>query len=141
MKQCFKCNIKKSIEEFYKHSGMIDGHLGKCKQCCRVENITNRKKKVAYYANYEKHRFHDPKRKKQVMEASYRMRINHPNKYKARYTTSNALRDGKLIKGPCEVCKTKIKVQSHHDDYDKPMEVRWLCFQHHRELHGQKVYL
>ncbi len=53
--------------------------------------------------------------------------------------SSNAIRDGGLTKEPCEVCRTSKNVQAHHDDYYKMLEVRWLCFLHHRELHGQKV--
>ena len=30
-------------------------------------------------------------------------------------------------------------VEAHHDDYFKPLDVRWLCFRHHRELHGQTI--
>ena len=46
-----------------------------------------------------------------------------------------ALRRGDLVKGPCEQCGTTSKVEAHHDDYNKPLEVRWLCFSHHREWH------
>lgn len=29
--------------------------------------------------------------------------------------------------------------QAHHEDYARPLDVRWLCFKHHRETHGQQV--
>ena len=41
-----------------------------------------------------------------------------------------------VVRGPCEVCGT-AKTHGHHDDYDKPLTVRWLCGPHHRELHTQ----
>ena len=50
-------------------------------------------------------------------------------------------RRGKLIPQPCEVCSS-TKVEMHHDDYDKPLMVRWLCRPHHLEHHknsGTKV--
>jgi len=31
------------------------------------------------------------------------------------------------------------KAQMHHDDYDKPTDVRWLCKEHHIELHNRHV--
>jgi ribosomal protein S27AE len=39
-----------------------------------------------------------------------------------------------LIKQPCEVCGN-LKAQAHHDDYSKPLQVRWLCQKHHTEHH------
>lgn len=44
-----------------------------------------------------------------------------------------ALKTGKLIKGVCEVCGTP-EVHAHHDDYAKPLDVRWLCVKHHAIL-------
>jgi len=29
------------------------------------------------------------------------------------------------------------KAEMHHDDYAKPLDIRWLCFVHHREFHGR----
>ena len=40
---------------------------------------------------------------------------------------------GKLAIKPCEVCEGLA--EKHHDDYTKPLEVRWLCREHHLELH------
>lgn len=40
MKTCFKCGIEKSLNEFYKHSEMADGHLGKCKNCTKNDTKT-----------------------------------------------------------------------------------------------------
>lgn len=36
---------------------------------------------------------------------------------------------------PCEVCQSTEKVQAHHDDYSKPLAIRWLCHRHHVQLH------
>ena len=47
-----------------------------------------------------------------------------------------AARAGRLHRGPCEVCGTTQDICGHHDDYDKPLEVRWLCREHHADLHG-----
>jgi len=33
MKTCFKCNIEKTIDQFYKHPAMKDGHVNKCISC------------------------------------------------------------------------------------------------------------
>jgi hypothetical protein len=34
---------------------------------------------------------------------------------------------------PCEVCDAPG--ERHHDDYDKPLDIRWLCRAHHGETH------
>ena len=47
------------------------------------------------------------------------------------------VRKGKVAKKPCEVCGNENS-EAHHPDYDKPLEVRWLCRDHHLELHNGK---
>lgn len=36
-KKCFKCGEVKSLEDYYKHKGMADGHLNKCKSCTQKD--------------------------------------------------------------------------------------------------------
>ncbi len=55
------------------------------------------------------------------------------DKTPARAKVSAALRNGTLVRKPCEVCGDKA--QAHHEDYGKPLEVRWLCRKHHAMEH------
>lgn len=44
-----------------------------------------------------------------------------------------ALRAGTLVRQACEVCGTSDgRIDAHHDDYAKPLDVRWLCRRHHQ---------
>ena len=52
------------------------------------------------------------------------------SKHRAQNAVHNALKRGMLVKDVCEVCGD-LNVHAHHDDYNKPLEVRWLCPLHH----------
>ena len=52
-----------------------------------------------------------------------------------RGVTARKIRQGILVRLPCEKCGTNEDVQAHHDDYYKPLDIRWLCRKHHREHH------
>ena len=41
---------------------------------------------------------------------------------------------GVLSQSPCQICG-EDSTQAHHDDYNKPWEVRWLCNKHHNDWH------
>jgi hypothetical protein len=36
-KKCIICNIEKVVSDYYVHRQMADGHLNKCKQCCKSQ--------------------------------------------------------------------------------------------------------
>lgn len=45
-----------------------------------------------------------------------------------------AIKQGSLRKKFCEICGEQ-KVEAHHCDYNKPLDVMWLCKKHHAEWH------
>lgn len=126
---------------------MPDGHVNKCKECNKKDVRENRHAKNDYYNAYDRIRSQLPHRKENNRKRSRRSRKNgnglvnnekylskFPKRRSAHIAVGNAIRDGKLIKQPCFVCG-KVEVEAHHPDYDQPLEVVWLCIQHHKEVH------
>lgn len=77
----------------------------------------------------------DPVENKKLMqwrENQRRYRERNPQKHLAHRMTQAAIKNGTIIPMPCEVCG-ELKVEAHHDDYTKPLAVRWLCKKHHWE--------
>jgi hypothetical protein len=68
----------------------------------------------------------------QTRQADWR-RAN-PAKYNAHLAVQRAIVAGDLEKLDCEVCGS-VAVDAHHDHYDEPLRVRWLCRRHHTRLH------
>jgi hypothetical protein len=58
-----------------------------------------------------------------------------PEKFNARQAVHRAVKSGRLVRGPCEECGATENVQGHHDDYSKPLDVRWLCPTCHAKEH------
>lgn len=94
--------------------------------------------KRRYKAWYERHKATPEYRKRQAAAmAKYRADPDLRIRHHARWITARAIASGKLVRGACEVCGARRAVEAHHDDYYKPLSVRWLCRKHHRELHAK----
>lgn len=59
-----------------------------------------------------------------------------PQKKRAHHLVERALDRGDLVRGPCAHCGAIGKVDAHHEDYEAPLDVTWLCrpchLKHHR---------
>lgn len=138
MKPCISCRVVKPLDDYYRHPEMLDGHLGKCKECQK------RDVKVAYARNrearhlYEKARNATPHRREIQTASQRRQRSRSPEKDLARRAVADAIRTGEMIRQPCSSCGAE-KSEAHHPDYFKPLDVMWLCFRCHRMEHGQVV--
>lgn len=146
-KRCFKCEVEKPRSDFYKHKEMSDGLLGKCKECTKADARNNYTLNRERYREYEKSRANLPHRifgRREYARSEHGKAVGNkckiayiernPIKRAAHIAVGNAVRDGRLIKQPCEICGDE-QVHAHHDDYAKPLEVRWLCNTHHNEWH------
>jgi hypothetical protein len=67
-----------------------------------------------------------------------RMNDEQRTRHKARTRAGVALRRGHITRGPCESCGNP-DAQMHHDDYTKPLDVRWLCRPCHIDHHRNSV--
>jgi len=133
LKKCFKCGLVKPIEEFYKHKETADGHLNKCKMCTKSDVRKNRRDKKEYYKEY-----YDNKVINYEVRSAYTKQYRKINsaKYKAHTILNNSKRKGLIIVKPCEICGCIERVEAHHDDYSKPLDVIWLCALHHHWIHS-----
>lgn len=139
MKQCFKCKQEKELSEFYAHKETSDGHLGKCKECTKLDVLEHRKKHVERIRAYDRERGKLPHRVRANTERNKLRRKLYPQKYIARNMVSNAVRDNRLFKPKlCSKCDIEARIYGHHEDYYKPLDVIWLCQVCHIALHTKQ---
>lgn len=149
MKKCTRCGEEKGFSCFQVRGASKDGFTASCKDCL---------------SKYDKSRANDPKRVKARLEyqktEAYKesarksaAKYSKNNKEKRKLSTklyrsknkikcqchgivAYAIKSGSIKRHDCEVCGDK-KSHAHHDDYSKPLDVRWLCSKHHNEWHKE----
>jgi len=135
-KECFKCKTIKPLEEFYKHSKMADGHVNKCKECNKNDVTSHRNKNLEKVREYDRARGKIPERIKAQLEITRAWRAEDSRRNVAHSAVARAVRNGLLVRMPCIRCG-KEKTEAHHEDYDKPLEVMWLCTPCHKQRHKE----
>lgn len=110
-KVCTGCGNERPYADYYADCSRCDGMFAKCKVCC---------------AAYSASRYQPRGRRISSVPLAVRKH--------ARNVLNNAVYAGLVKRGRCEVCGAK-RAQGHHDDYSKPLSVRWLCVFHHAEHH------
>jgi hypothetical protein len=151
IKQCTKCRTEKDISEFYKTKQGYDPVCKKCKHeyyLLNKEKISLRKKKKYYLeAGYRdqvllKRKEYVLKNKDKVKQAFKKWNQSDKgkmfrNKFYKRLKAYWAIKELKkkgFEKLNCQMCGNKDS-QAHHEDYNKPLEVIWLCEKCHSSLH------
>jgi hypothetical protein len=129
---CSKCGDRKPHCEFYKGAG-------RCKECVRRMVRSYRATNIDRVREYDRQRAKTPVRRahaRRVLrewrrrnpDKAKRYRAENPEKYAAHTAVGNAIRDGLLLKPlTCQTCNRGGRIEAHHDDYSRPLDVRWLC--------------
>ena len=138
-KKCFKCNEIKLRTQFYKHSQMEDGHLGKCKECTKKDVTKHRNDNIDKIRFYDRERGKRPHRIAKTVKFNKAYKKKYPVRHAATFMLNYAVQNGRIKKMPCQVCGSITRIHGHHEDYYKPLDVEWLCAKHHSEKR-KKVY-
>lgn len=133
-KTCTRCGEEKQTALFQKRKASKDGLTASCKACLSEydksrANLPHRVEARKAYAKTESGIKAGNKARRKWIERN-------PIKRSAHILVGNAIRDGRLKRMPCEICGDG-KSHGHHDDYAKPLDVRWLCDKHHNEWHAE----
>lgn len=135
-KECFKCKTIKPLSAFYKHANMADGHLNKCKDCAKNDSNVHRYQNLEKVRAYDRERAKQPKRIKAATEINKIWRASDKRRAVAHSSVARAIKKGDLVRLPCQRCGEKKSV-AHHEDYDKPLDVVWLCQPCHKIRHKE----
>lgn len=106
----------------------IEGHLKLCPDCKYPKNIDDFNKNAASVDGFiNVCKVHRSSKNPQTFRAI---------QYSANGKVATAIRQGVLLPPKhCDICLATNDIQGHHDDYSKPLSVRWLCIKCHTEWH------
>ena len=162
-KRCPHCETIKLISEFFPRKERPGQYSAWCRDCLkgnnrRYRNSEKGQKRNSEYRKSQKRReslsrYNVSEKRKAVQQRYYatgrpaeynqKRKVTDPIYHKrkvAQMAAERARDSGKLIPKPCEMsadgnCHGRIEM--HHDDYDSPLDVHWLCARHHHLL-GKK---
>ena len=145
---CIKCDKYQPESEYYRSTMRANG-TGECKSCTRARVTANRNANLEYYQEFDRKRANLPHRvkarkeyvqtengRKSMTKGNGAWRKRNPSIARAHRMVSKAVRDGILIKpSNCEGCDSEAALHGHHCDYNKPLDVMWLCEPCHKQWH------
>jgi len=149
---CKDCGATPGTTRFYA------GVPQRCAECHKRRVRENRAAKPDFYREFEAMRYARDYEKRRALRVAYAktergklaMKRGHvaymnrnPERRAAHISLGNALRDGRIIRpAECQECGAKSRIHGHHDDYAKPLDVRWLCIPCHTKAHhGERAVI
>jgi hypothetical protein len=126
---------------------MADGYLSFCKDCVKARIGVHREANLDRIKAFDKGRANLPHRiaAREAYAKSGAPAINrgkkawiqrNPTKRTAHNILWRAIRKGEIMKpDACSKCGREVRIEGHHPDYSKPLEVIWLCHRCHIKEH------
>lgn len=137
-RECTKCTSMKTFDEFGMNRKGPFGRQSCCKVCAAAESRERYKDDPASATKRTTQwRKENPDRFNGLAKKSYHGQLEScPERPLARSAMAVAIRQGSLVRKPCEVCGEQ-KSEGHHWSYAKEhwLDVKWLCRKHHAAEH------
>lgn len=140
IKTCFKCKKEKPLTEFYKHPAMGDGHLGKCKECTRLDTKKRDERRKENEPDYwEKERRRGRNKYHRLYEGTGKAKPENNRRWEAKFP------EKKRASSACGQLK-KIKpfdgAETHHWSYlqEHWKDIIWLSKKDHKKAHRFIIY-
>lgn len=142
-RQCPKCRLTSVETEFYACKNSY------CKPCTRAHMRDVRSRRKDVYRETDRWRDRSPER--MAARRAYRKTpagraandrsrrkaaALYPEKVAARLIVQIAIKGGIITKLACAECGAAT-TEAHHTDYYKPLDIVWLCREHHIEEHAR----
>ncbi|MGC1177023.1 MAG: hypothetical protein WA843_03035 [Candidatus Saccharimonadales bacterium] len=144
---CTVCKVLKPITDFNKSSKGKDGYNAQCSKCKyaktgRKNFLENKEKCYANAAKWNKANREIVNKRTRERYAFDKSSIverdrRHAEKKKAQHLLQTYVQRGKILKPSiCSICNCESKrIEGHHADYSKPLEVIWVCSSCHHNIH------
>lgn len=120
---CKKCGIRYPIEFFLTDKNSRGGRRNMCMECNKVKCRDYRQRHPENWYN----RYHNNPIERQKLDARALVRTR--------------VFTGRMERGVCELCGSSHDIHGHHENYDNPFNVNWLCRPCHEALHRDRKFM
>lgn len=140
IKKCARCKESKSLDNFYKGRKYYNSYCKKCWYFYTKEyEDTHPKYKIKHQ---EVDRLYQARKRNfglvDKTKENEKWREKHPKGSSAHGIVNYYIKIGKIKRKKCKICK-EFPTYAHHEDYDKPFEIIWLCPSCHKKYHLKLV--
>jgi hypothetical protein len=137
-KRCRTCKTELPLLAFARHNGSQDGYRQHCRECLR----TGRRQPTRETEEQRTQRKRRQSRKKwqrSHLEALARHQARFPKAAAATRAVQAGIKAGRITPAKeCQAidCTVSGRLEAHHNDYTRPLEVLFVCPAHHRRGHS-----
>ena len=102
-----------------------------------AQNMRHRKYRTTEKGKETERRYRASERNKRLaVIRTLRYERQNKEKRRAQRILARVKKAGEITPQPCVICGSTINVHGHHEDYNQPLCVVWMCQKHHREYHA-----
>lgn|GEM_PF-1977442 len=136
------CEIKKGHALFCSRECWIAESRRECicQYCGKAFSVTRydlKRGRGKYCSQSCSHAFFKGENSPNFVHGKWSLRSRWPEAVKSKNILNRAIAKGEIKRQPCQICGYP-NGHGHHEDYNEPLKVVWLCSKHHMRLHAEK---